>query len=174
MIKRGILICCGVCLLYFSLALKPVQAEYVSVPAAAFRGSTGNTDYRVVTTTGFWYKGTPSHYIDIIGKPGKLIAPVNFPISYGTVTQMRVRLNDSTKEGRIILRLIRVDLETGEWTEVYKVNSGKAAKPGFMIRKDSQGNHTGIDNARYAWFLEADINKADQNLWIFSVRIEYM
>ena len=174
MIKRVILILGGVCLLYFSLASMPVQADYISVPAAAFRGETGDVDYRVVTTTGFWYKGTPSHFIGINNKPGKLIAPVNFPISYGTVTQMRVRLNDSTKEGRIILRLIRVDLETGEWTEVYKVNSGKAAKRGFMIKTDSQGTRNGIDNARYAWFLEADFNKADQNLWLFSVRIEYM
>ncbi len=174
MIKRVIVILGGFCLLYFSLALKPVQAEYVSVPAAAFRGITENADYQIVTTRGFWYKGTPAHYIGKIENPGKLITPVNFPVSYGTVTQMRASLYDSTNKGRIILRLIRVDLETGEWVAVYKVNSGKAAKSGGMIKTDSQGNNTGIDNSKYAWFLEADFNRAGQDLWLFSVRIEYM
>jgi len=174
MIKRVIIILGGFCLLYFSLALKPVQAEYVSVPAAAFRGSTGNIDYQVVTTTGFWYKGIPSHYIGINENPGKLIAPVNFPISYGSVTEMKVRLNDSTDKGRITVRLIRVDLETSEWVAVYRINSGKVAKSGFMTKTDSQGTHTGIDNSRYAWFLEAAFNTGGQNLWLFSVRIEYI
>ncbi len=174
MIKKLMSIIGGFCFLYFSLALKPVQAEYVSVPAAAFRGITENTAYHVVTTPGFWYKGTPGHYVGKNQNPGKLIAPVNFPVSYGTVTQMRTSLYDSTDKGRIILRLIRVDLETGEWTVVYKVNSGKAAKPGGMIKTDSQGNNTGIDNSKYAWFLEADFNKAGEDLWLFSVRIEYI
>ncbi len=174
MIKRVTLFFGGFFLLYFVLALKPVQAEYVSVPAAAFRGITENTAYHVVTTPGFWYKGTPGHYVGKNQNPGKLISPVNFPVSYGNVTQMRASLYDSTDKGRILLKLIRVDLETGEWTEVYKVNSGKAKKSGGMIKTDFQGNNTGIDNSKYAWFLEADFSEAGQDLWLFSVRIEYM
>ena len=66
------------------------------------------------------------------------------------------------------------DLETGEWAEVYKINSGKAAKPGGMIKTDAQGKNRGIDNSRYAWFLEADFNRGGQDMYLFSVRIEYM
>lgn len=174
MFKKMVLIIGGFCFLYFSLAMTPVQAEHVSVPAAAFKGSTGSTDYQIVTTRGFWYKGTPAHYVVIDGSPGKLIAPVNFPIAYGAVTQLRARFFDSTNTGRILLRLIRVDLTTGEWKEVYKVNTGKSAKRGPMTKTDSKGAHTKIDNSRYAWFLEADFSRAGLELGLYSVRIEFI
>jgi hypothetical protein len=173
--KRVILISVVFFLLFVFMAWEYSFAEYVSIPAAAFKGATETDNYIIVTTSGHWYLGGAMHYISKVGDSGKLVAPVNFPMSYTMATQMRVNLFDYTNKGRIVVRLIRVDLNTGDWKTVFKVDSGKVKTPGAIIKTDNTGANRTIDNGKYAWFVEAHfINPGqDLELAVFSVRLEY-
>lgn len=156
-----------------------IYADYVSIPAAAFKGTTGQSEYSIITTTGHWYLSYPQHYVSKTGSSGRLVAPVYFPSirpsGLATITQMRVRLFDYTSKGRVLVRLIRVNLETGNWETVYKVNTGKSGKPGSVTKTISAGSGRGVNNAKYAWFIEAEfINPGNSlELGLNSVRIEY-
>ena len=167
------------CFLFVFLAVKDVQADYVSIPAAAFKGTTGQSEYSIITTTGHWYLSSPQHYVSKTGSSGRLVAPVYFPSiranGLATITQMRVKLFDYTNKGRVIIRLIRVNLETGNWETVYKVNTGKSDKPGSVTKTISGGSARGVNNAKYTWFIEAEFINPGKNLelGLYSVRIEF-
>jgi len=173
--KRILLISIMFCFMFICMSLEDTHAEYISVPAAAFKGATESDNYIIVTTSGHWYLGGAQHYISKVGDSGKLVAPVNFPMSYAMVTQMKVNLFDYTNKGRVVVRLIRVNLDTGDWNTVYKVDSGKVKTPGSIIKTDNTGSSRTIDNGKYAWFLEAHfINPGqDLELAVFSARLEY-
>lgn len=172
MLKKSIFILCVFCLLFFVSALSYIQAEYISIPAGAFRGETEYEAYRISFPI-HWYLGAGSHLIQKEDNKGYLIAPVYFPMSYVSAIKMRVSMFDNTNTGFIKVSLIRVDCETGEWDVVYKVTSGKAAKPGGVTKTDAVGAPKSVDNSKYAWILRAWFNKADDNLALYSVRIEY-
>ena len=179
MLKKMFLMMIMGCFLFSFLVVQNAQADYVSIPAAAFKGTTGQSEYQIITTTGHWYLGSPQHYVSKTGSSGRLVAPVNFPSIRGsglaTITQMKVRLFDYTSKGRIVVRLIRVHLETGAWETVYRINSGKAGKPGSITKTVSAGSSRGVDNAKYTWFIEAEFINPGQNLdlGLYSVRIEF-
>ena len=170
--NRKIIIMALFSLFFLSSLSIHAQEGYVSVPAAAFKGSSDMEDYNITTyTDDNW-----PHYVKM-RSTGAVLAPVNFPIEGVQVKSMRVTLYDDTDWGEVGITLFRVSLWSGNQTKVFDVWSGDIATPGLVRMSDWTGKARYVDNSKYAWFIMVWFAIGNQaaadNLRFYGVKIKY-
>ena len=105
--------------------------------------------------------------------------PVHFPEQTGTVSYLKAWLSDSSPSYKLIVKLFRVNLSTGEKALVFQINTGATQAVGKKEYTtgilQTAGADT-IDNSTYGWFLlvEGDNGSATFDLLKFhGARITY-
>ncbi|MBP1768956.1 MAG: hypothetical protein H6P98_3071 [Candidatus Aminicenantes bacterium] len=105
--------------------------------------------------------------------------PVHFPEQTGTVTYLKAWLTDSSASYKLLLKLFRVNLSTGEKALVFQINTGAAQAVGkkeYITGILQTAGADTIDSSTYGWFLlvEGDNDSATFDLLKFhGVRITY-
>jgi hypothetical protein len=105
--------------------------------------------------------------------------PVHFPEQTGTVSYLKAWLTDSSASYKLIVKLFRVNLSTGEKALVFQINTGAAQAVGkkeYITGVLQTAGADAIDNSTYGWFLlvEGDNGSATFDLLKFhGVRITY-
>jgi hypothetical protein len=169
--KKGVFI--GFFFLFFTSLILCAQKEFVIVPPAAFHGASETSDYA------YYFEG-PDHYVRKKFSGGYLYAPLYFPpdASGKFVRSLQVLIDDSSITSRIEVTLYRQNHITGEYQEVFHVETGDDSFTGKHLRSDITGVGRRINNKWYSWFLWVFMGPGGsyfepESIKLYSVRIKY-
>jgi len=170
MTKRTIFGClCFFCVLVSSLM---AQADWVSIPAAAFTHGQYQYPYALWYSTSGWGVQMES------AAWGTLVAPVYFSNADGKmVKRMTAVVGDTSTTSKVIVTLYRVNEWDGSYTEVFSVSSGDAdTYTGRASLADWTSNARLINNLNYSWWIHAHFSGTpleEDKVKLFSVKIKY-
>jgi hypothetical protein len=162
------------CLCFFCVSALSLmaQADWVSVPAAAFTHGQYQYPYALWFDTYGWGVEMASDAW------GLLVAPVYFSNADGKyVKNMVARVEDTSTTSKVIVTLYRVNEWNGTCTAVFSVSSGDAETyTGRASLSDWSGTARLINNTGYSWFISAHFSGSpfeEAKVKLFSVSIKY-